>query len=341
MLALHPLIPLLGDYSEAYGDAKNYAFNCPFCFKRIGIADETYKLRISKSTGKWKCFRCDARGSSITHLYERFGETPTYKLVDFESQLSDLLFPEDIVDTTPVPEESVGELQMPAEIQPIYEGGNVSEYLAGRKIYKEHIQYYRLQDCFIKMGQGIVQSVFYPVYENNQLVFWQSRSVQGKIIRNAAGLKKSEYVFNIDHPFQWSVICEGPTSAIRAGYNGLCTFGKSMSDRQLDLLIQRDDDYYFCAFETDYIEKNIELAKTLHKVLGDRVGIIVLPYGLDAADLSWSEFYEYMKNAVRYRDNLQMNMELKSLVNDFRKQQVKNEYVPQSFMESLRNNLAK
>jgi len=115
-------------------------------------------------------------------------------------------------------------------------------YLASRGITYQDVMQFGLFWC----AQGkYANRIIFPVYEQNQLVYWQARAMwdsdHKRFIKalnpgpvpNMAGA--SEVLFNLDIARQYErvVITEGPIDAIHVGPDAVCTFGKKISIVQI------------------------------------------------------------------------------------------------------------
>jgi len=314
---VYELSALLGDYIEA--DTENWGFNCPFCINKVGMEDVDHHLVIHKKSGKWQCWRCETANRKLSVLYSLLGATLHQGIANFIDNLDDLLCP---AQATTAPDEVVESeqlIKLPLLLTDIQHGDDAYFYLVRfRELIDEQIIYYRLKQCFIYADNKYHRSIFIPIYQAGQLVFYQTRSIEGKIMRNSRGRDKRRYVGNIDHEENYSIICEGPISGIRAGMAGVWLLGKDCSDIQLAQLVARNDSCYFCALESDYFQKNLDLAAKLYAA-GMSVRVLVLPFGEDPASLSTFEFQKLIADSIPYNKTMESEMRLAYHAAEFNK----------------------
>lgn len=309
MINPEELVHLLGDYEEA--DSNNYKFCCPQ--EHPKGSDDSYKLAINKDTGQFQCWVCNFKGSRLSHLYQRLGQKLSVNLHgDIPSAIRDILYGHnEIKKVRALPPsydqiEIVDEPKWEINVMPPDADPDILAYLHSRKLSNEQIKFFNIQGAYrIHKKSGFIsKAVWIPVYYRNNLVFYQFRSIKDKFYFNYLGSKKSYHVLNIDHPYEYSILCEGAFSAFSAGYNGLCAFGKSLSEYQLDLIVQRKDSAVYCVFESDYYHKNIEAAKMLHDA-GVPTYITPLPLNFDPNDLSVMTFQDLLSHSILYTGTLE------------------------------------
>jgi hypothetical protein len=183
---------------------------------------------------------------------------------------------------------------------PIELGSDCDIYLGNRRIPPVLYNHFRVERAeYVSRSGHKMSMLFFPVYRNGVLEFYQLRSIFGKIIRNAKGSNKMDHLMNGDHPHKSSVVTEGPISAMSAGFNGIAAFGKDISDRQFRMLLERDDDYYVCGLDNDFFEKNLILARRFFDA-GKTAYVLALPPGLDPNDVDQQTMQECYGQAIKY-----------------------------------------
>jgi len=87
-------------------------------------------------------------------------------------------------------------------------------------------------------------AVVFVIYENNEVVGFQKRFIEPESPRfktkNSKGLKK-DVILEFPREGADILVCEGPFSAVAAwhfGYHGVCTFGSSVSDPQIQKIAE-------------------------------------------------------------------------------------------------------
>ena len=120
-------------------------------------------------------------------------------------------------------------------------------YLHRRGITMDDVQTYGLFWC---PAGRYANRVVFPVWEQGALVYWQARALydkneaRGHFIKSLNPPKtpgsagSSEVLMNIDTACRYDrvAIVEGPTDLIRTGPDAVCTFGKQIHPRQIELL---------------------------------------------------------------------------------------------------------
>jgi len=100
-------------------------------------------------------------------------------------------------------------------------------YLHSRGFDVQAARRYRLQ-C-------TVDSIIFPYYEFDDLVYWQSRSLLGKTFNFPSGTTKSDYLFGYDfcEPGDVMGIVESAYNAMALGENVVASGGASLNDNSL------------------------------------------------------------------------------------------------------------
>ena len=140
--------------------------------------------------------------------------------------------------------------------------------------------------------------ILIPVIQGLCVTGWQARVVDknytGKckyLFPSTQGLHgKSTWIYNMDKAkfHQDMVICEGVTDVWKIGPQAVCTFGKSLSERQMyimQMLWEYKGSCVICA-DFDAIaqwEKNADILRK-RKIFPKGVAVIPFPEGYDAAD---------------------------------------------------------
>lgn len=195
-------------------------------------------------------------------------------------------------------------------------------YLLNRGISLYEMEYYGimyLPNGVIKMPQTgkevpIANSLVFPTYnDEGQVVYWNTRSIEKDPYIKAINapefensFSKKNTIFNLDKAKKTGniVISEGVLNAISTGNSGVATFGKQITDEQVQLLEQaflENKNLNFYIF-LDYDAKNqaLELAKRIY-VFSPNIYLVVNPYGnMDANDMGKEKALELISSAKRY-----------------------------------------
>jgi len=241
---------LEGALRTRYGDVRkstgkkgiNYIITCPVCHKKR-------KCWITPSVGIYHCFRCDSVGS----IRDLVGNTRVAFNTNIRAQarpVRAMAEPGVLVDLTTLADDHPATCYIHKrrfdvrELSTIY---GVKYCLEGRKFAEIY---------------DTTNTLIFPFWMDNKIVGWQSRMLytpddltdeecsgmgyikddDGDWIRppkywTAPGVEKGKILYNHDwaRQSQVVVICEGVFDAISVGRNAVATFGKSVTDDQLNM----------------------------------------------------------------------------------------------------------
>lgn len=123
---------------------------------------------------------------------------------------------------------------------------------------------------------------------------------------SAPGWKKSQCVYNLDAAREWplAVLCEGVTDVWRVGEPGICIFGKSLSESQLDQIVGNfesvavllDPDAYILGKHNSVSDGR----KTMHKLAARMSSVfkVDLPGNRDPADCTVQVVWDRIEAAA-------------------------------------------
>jgi len=255
-------------------------FNCPFCVSRgEPTRDTSHKLWLhvanDKKFGAYICYRCGAKGRIRV-----LGQIPKKVVVE-----------------EPVEEKQEEKLSLPEDFIPLCKGMHAYKYLVKRGLTEEDIRYY---------GAGAARGrIVFPDYIDGKLVYWVSRTYTGKMPKyfNVPMVKRTDKLYNLGRflsmGFSTVTITEGPISAIMAGRDAVATYGKEVTETQVEMLKKLDVDRYYIALDPDAKNKSLQLARALWT--GNRgVFLISMPRKEDPASLGRAEFGQCRRDAVLY-----------------------------------------
>jgi hypothetical protein len=290
--AIRELTKLLGPPIRS---GREYRFCSPFQehFKNPLEPDEGHHLYVNPDKKVWICYKSSLAGS-LKNLFERLnaefeddGEPDPISLDDLKKRLAALhsRSPTEIVQRAPLPEWAV----------PAVLGTSACNYLFKRGLTMDDIDTYR-----IHQGTGEhVNWVVMPTFgEDGQSDFWAARCITEKRYLNPKSPRKW-HVGYLHIALKTSrdlvVLCEGAFSAIAAGRNAVCTYGKFVTDEQLWRLYNADIGELAIALDPD---AKVEAMDTIAKAIRmgfRKVSYVAMPEGFDPADLGRDLFAEYLK----------------------------------------------
>lgn len=191
-------------------------------------------------------------------------------------------------------------------------------YLSGRGVTLEQIERHRMAyvtygEVYTPDGKRMVLNnhlVFYTFHEG-QPVYWNTRSIEpNPFIKSLnAPSKPGEYsklncVFNLNNAKHTDriVIQEGVFDATTVGDSGVATFGKQVSDEQINLILtetrERELPIYIY-LDTDAWQQMVNLAARIRKLEPTRAIYYVCDGGEDDANtLGREKVQELIQNAI-------------------------------------------
>lgn len=149
--------------------------------------------------------------------------------------------------------------------------------------------------------------LIFPVYERADFVYFQARamwepkpgdrfikSLNPSRTENAA--VSSEVLMNLDVASNYERVCltEGPVDCIHAGYDAVCTFGKSLHTVQIAKLLRAGVKKIDIMWDADAFKEACVTGLALTSLFDVR--IVQLPYG-DPGDFHWAELNWYRQRA--------------------------------------------
>ncbi|ATG86346.1 DNA primase [Lactobacillus phage LpeD] len=180
------------------------------------------------------------------------------------------------------------------------------EYLINRSVTKEDIIKYDICYCIqgtARTSRGVIginKSIVFISKHNGLPIYWNTRSIEkAPFIKsfNSYAIPGKEYsrsqsLFNYDSIYSDNiVVCEGVFNAITIshikGYSGVATFGKEVTDSQLDILTKTKGTLYLF-LDNDANSKIVELGRRILErgISSERIRLVNNPYvGKDANDL--------------------------------------------------------
>lgn len=181
-------------------------------------------------------------------------------------------------------------------------------YLYKRGVTPEQVQAYNIG--YVKSGEvkrtnnkplHIENSVVFPTYnQQGKMVYWNTRSIElHPFIKSINAMSepnqysRKDVVWNMNkiHSNSYMVICEGVFNALTSSvgpYTGIATFGKAITDSQVQLMKKLNPKRYYIFLDNDAKDQELKLAKRLKQtgIDYDRIYLVINPYGdKDANDL--------------------------------------------------------
>lgn len=184
------------------------------------------------------------------------------------------------------------------------------------EIYRYNIGYTPLSSVTTKEGKNVMihtSIVFFTFDDSGRMIYWNTRSIDKNAFIKSfnAPAGKDEYskdtsIFNLNNAKKTGsiIITEGVFNAITVGISGVATFGKQVTEHQINLLkdvYEENNDTKFVVFlDNDAYEQKERLGKELSN-FSDNVYIVSNPYKeKDANDIGRKEAQRLVSEARKY-----------------------------------------
>ena len=268
-------------------------YNCPFCLKRRGKADNDRKLYVSGNLGYFHCFKCNAKGRVTKNVTAP--NSGIYKDIFAKYGCSNSEESEDDDDTFFVPNISIPKDSV------------AHDYCKSRGITDEMIEFYDIRLGVDELFGRIV--IPNETYGSKRIWtdMYSARSYLNQVPKymNPHASKKSGIVFNLHNIIEGSdvYVVEGVITAIHAGRDAVAVYGCHPSDVQLQNILSKKPKNIYCVLDNDEAGRpgNEDMAKRLSAKSVGNVYIVYMPEGKDAADIGEVRFKEYVdKNKIMY-----------------------------------------
>jgi hypothetical protein len=263
----------LEQYLQSYGTnfkkrtKEEVSINCPFCNE----AGSHFWFNLQKKKGQ--CFKCNRKINFKFLLSRKIFLSMFGTQVGVSDGLIEEVTPEQGETYKAVLPNSESALQHPIAMQ----------YLRKRNFGEEDVRKYEIEYClFGKFAKRLI----FPIYNNQILMGFQGRDITGRSpakYRSPHGFPAGEVLYGLDYcePAGAVVLMEGILDVIRFGYGAVCSFGKKLSDFQLDIL-RNSFSRVVVVFDRDALQKAYETFKLISSYL--HCSLVILPEGRDPAD---------------------------------------------------------
>jgi len=345
------------------GGSERRIGTCPECF-----ADD-YKLYVNVETRFWICYKCDwGRGKydAVELMAAVSGRTPTDIRIELASMVvitpaGDLTTKlNDIFDLVGSADASFAIQEAPEVVVPGAANFNglsmqpVYNYAIGRGLTPQQIQYLGLQPAFKVPTKpdpvtGTMREVkgpwlVFPVRIAGKPVAWQGRKLKKEDkLKYLSSEGIHDWLWPLDDTFfkVWRpgmpvVIVEGVFDALgllRYGVPALCTFGKSISDKQVSLLHELFPDELILMWDADAKREIYRAADRLYTAF-PKVSVVNTqhPTGkkIDAGDaLKDPQVVPWLASTIQTRLNTRSQ--------EFIQQKIDQKFKPETLPPGIRN----
>lgn len=253
-------------------DVNVKCFNCD---------DPSYHLSIHKHSGVWHCWRCSVRGNFIG-LIKQLLNVSLSKAISIAKKYSD----NDFV----VEEHNGRKLQFPDNCFPLLEPRN-DEHELYRKLAVEYLvsRYVNPYDKFDwkftpRTDDMYSYLVIIPLYFNYEVVSWIGRryipTIKPKYVnapKEKSVMTTKQILFNYDNYTEddFIFLTEGIFDALRFGRLGISTFGKIVSNEQINLLTIKRPKKIFYVPDKDVKQNEINQMVNILSLITDITTLFV------------------------------------------------------------------
>jgi hypothetical protein len=285
--------------------------HCPFC-KSLNYKGNLhpYRFYINKETHLYNCFNCSCRGNAFQFIRQVSGSVEQYlkkEDYNFESFKNEIKEEAESYksDQTPIPiifPQDAQFLEIPTGFDPDCQFyPEPYEYLFNRGV--DLIGLKSLCRIYYSNYQ---ERIIFPIYNDSQLVGYQSRDITGKQEPKyliSKGFKKNKYLYNYDAVYNNEVIVlvEGIFDVIK-NLSGcaVASFGKHLSKSQLKRLLNMPNlKKIYMAYDNDAEEEKLAYAE----VLSDFFEVYIVRYPTiedDPGSLSFEDLAKCLEAAEKF-----------------------------------------
>ena len=297
------------DYIES-PESGDLRYQCPHC-KELGKRTDDYKLFVSYRNLVFHCFRCDWKGKLAYEELVSEGTTSR-----FINTLSSFLKKED----TSTDEDDNEVLFKIPVIVPDRDDPSV-KYLESRGISYEDVVKYNMRVPTNEDPSKFLGRIVIP----NRMIagkwtdMYSARTYVGSEPKylNPKNSPRARIVFNLHNQKEGCdqiIINEGVLTSIVAGYDSVATYGKSVTDDQINQIIAKKPKRIYVSLDNDAKpEEGImkdptrykvdELVKKLLTRSESEIYLVEMPPDKDAVDVG-RDYYRnvLIKNAIRIKE---------------------------------------
>lgn len=290
----------------------NYIFHCPECENRGHTPDEHGKLYVKENydgSVVYNCFRCGysgifKEGNNLGYKYR-----PKRDISELVNLTKSTLF-------TKTSRTSEYPYKIPATSAMM--SNKAYSYLKYRGFSDNDIIQYDMRyagyNDYKLRDRIIVPNVVITKNDGDQYTdMYVARSVDPtnpKRYLNPSGTNKSHIVFNLHRiPEGYPIIVsEGVFSAISVGHYSVATYGKIISNDQIQLILNNNPSSLFVALDSDAKKESLELCDRISRISSVPIYVVDYPDGLDANDILVQYNKEFinklLSSATRYNSAL-------------------------------------
>jgi len=279
--------------------------------------DSGYHLYLNPTKGKYFCQRCQ-RGGSLDSLAKILAlPKPEKSLTMWSKIINGFLFGNPAEE---IPSEE--RAQLPLDYNQVVSGTQAYKYLLGRGVTWQKILRYELGfgskilSELSKESQRLYAGknrIIFPDFDRRgNVVYWVARTYGNhKAKYKNAHVSRDDKIYNLGRIQMMGftdrvVICEGPLSAIMAGYDSVATYGKYITGAQIQKLVNAKFGEYIVAIDGDAVSSAVSLATRLWK-RGCNVRMVKFNKDEDPASVAqiggFSAIRKRILNSIKWNEN--------------------------------------
>lgn len=288
---------------------ENYAFSCPLCHHYKP------KLEIDLISGRWHCWKCDEKGRTPYSLLKRLSVDKDILIAvrGKYSSRGDYTKPQ-------TPSAQIPSLTLPKEFASLSSPGSGSffeksarRYLKQREVTQEDILRYNIGYC--ASGQH-EEKIIIPDYSSDgKLEFFVGRSYNPNSTYKFSAPSVSKNFIGFEMHISWKfpiVLCEGPFDAIAIRRNAIPLYGKTLSKKLKEKIIQEHPPKLYIALDPDALK---DISKIVEYFVSNGIDtyLVELKDG-DPSDIGYDRFWELANKAKKIEINDSFEMKMKMLL---------------------------
>ena len=272
------LLSVFADYSPQVMSNGQIRMECPF---RENHPDGSGRMSFfaTPNINGYKCFSCGCHGNLVRLLTTRF------KVNYFESMNS-----VNLTDYSPCKKEF--------DLDVMWDFKNPPKEFIGRGITSKTLRHFFVGT----MEDGGILIPYYSDFNHPlELLGYQQRWYgETRRVKNSKGFNKKEYLYNLDHTYDYTLLVEGQSdvwACYQAGLNACALMGVTLSEWQIKELSKFDKVYL--ALDND--EAGRRATERVNQLLKNEVEILLVPYTQkDPGSCSTKELIEAVKESTDY-----------------------------------------
>ena len=290
---IHLVNRVIGSKGRKLKKADEYMYWSPF------VSHHKQKLQVNMVTGKWHCWVSNTGGHNLFQLFKKLKVTN-----EQFTELKEILGKYSSYKNNKINKNSKVELlELPSEFvslsdkcsSPNY--NHAISYLRKRDISREDILKYNIGYC----ESGVYKNrIIIPSYdENGNLNFFVGRDIYGSNMkyRNSPFSKDIigfDLFINWDEPI---ILTEGPFDAMAIKRNAIPLFGKTISQKLRQKIIQKRVSKIYISLDNDAISDSI---KMMEDFMRNHINVyfVNLPEK-DPSDIGFSNIHKLLSNTVK------------------------------------------